>query len=1060
MHLLVAPSLRFLALFLGASPLFAQGTLTNDDIPRDNQKGRYLNFERAQLAPMVLSGNGSRLYVLNTPGARLEVVDMASNTRLSEIPIGIGAVSIARRPGTEELWVVDENASTVLVIDPLIATIVRSTRVGGLPHGIAFTDSGDRAYVTCGGVNRVDVISAASGAVVTSIAIPARDPRGIVWQNGRAWLVPLESGNNTAPIGAPGSPGKVIGVQRVSGAGLNPLPDRDLFAIVTQSNPAHDALDLAATRTGLGTTLFNVCARPGTNELWIPNTDALNADHRGEKNFVAGQVVSNRISVVDTSTNLPPVVIDLDALAPATVKCAQPTSVTFDPSGTRAYVTGFGSDVIAVLDLLPGPQAVWAGVVTLPPKQDYPRGTGPRAALIGPSGTLLYVYDRVDTSVSVVDLATLPSGGGFSVSAGLPFALGFEASTGVDRLGRHLFTNANFSKSLTSSCASCHVDAHLDGLVWDLGNYLDPEGTPDSQLAFPLDPKGPLVTQSTRHMQDQGPFHWRGEKKSLDDFQGAFIALLENQVGGQPALIGPDFHYLKEYLNRLNYPPNPRARPDRRYSAQALAGANVFLQKQILGSLTCASCHQLPVGTGGDLVSEVDDGVIHSADVPALRGVADKGAPAFWIGGDYGRRTELGAGWMHGGSAPTLRDAVLKKDPQTGQPRFNLTSQEVDQLVAFLEEFDSGLAPSTGMIATANSANAATFLASDLRFLMNQARTGQCDLVFYRSPGQTSSGSQVRICGRFDPASGLFQPALRAAPQVGANFLIAEAAAGRPVTFVGLPLGMGYTFGLDRDCDGLWDLDEQRRGTDPENWDSDGDGYPDGYEVDWGMNPLVPNSGSPDTQAPALAGPARLVWASTNTLKFEFDTTEMTKVAIAYNGGYFVQRLPLGPVAYDTHHDVLLDGLSPNSTYQIQLLLRDPSGNTRNDTSTVFHTRARVLGDPAAIGQIGLTIVPGLPANLLQADVSLVSGGLPAGAGYSVQGALYQVSFSGTLSLLANNLQALTAANGTASLGVALPAPQAPPGTLVFVVSDVIAPAGSPPYVLALNAQLFAAVGY
>jgi DNA-binding beta-propeller fold protein YncE len=1060
MHRFDRHLLGVLACVSSGAPLCAQGTLTNADIPRDDQKGRYLDFERAQLAPLVLSGNGSRLYTLNSPGARVEVVDTASDARLYEIPIGIGAVSLARRPGTEELWVVDEIASTVCVIDPQLARIERSIRVGAQPHGIAFTDSGDRAYVSCSAANRVDVIWAASGTVVNSIAIPARDPRGIVWQGGRAWLVSFTSGNNTAPIGAPGNPGKVVGVKRVSGAGLVPLPDRDLFAIVTQPNPALDALDPGSTRSGLGTTLFNVCPRPGTSELWILNTDALNADHRGEKNFVAGQVVSNRISVVDTSNNQPPVVIDLDALAPLGAKCAQPSSVVFDPNGTRAYVTGFGSDLVAVLDLQPGPQAVWAGVVTLPPKQFYPRGTGPRAALLAPGGTKLYVYERVDNSVTPVDLAALPSGGNFVYGAGLPFTLGFEGVTEEERLGRHLFANANFSKSLTSSCASCHIDGHLDGLAWDLGNFLDPEGTPDDQLAYPLDDKAALVTQSTRRMQDQAPYHWRGEKHGINDFQNAFVTLLENQVNGQPALIGPDFQYLRHYLNRLVYPPNPRAALDRGYSAAALAGANVFLQQPVLGSLTCSACHQLPLGTGGDLVTQVADGVIGSADVPALRGVGDKGAPAFTIGGDFGQRTELGAGWTHGGAAATLHDAVLRVDPQTGQPIFNLTAQQADQLVAFLQEFDSGLAPATGVIATANAGNAATFLATDLAFLESQARRGNCDLVFYRSPRLAAGVAPLQIRGRFDPATGKFQPALRSAPQVSDSVLIAEAAAGWPVTFVGLPLGMGTTFGLDRDCDGLWDLDEQRRGTDPENWDSDNDGFPDGYEADWGMNPLVPDTSSPDTKAPVLLAPAHLVWASTNTLKFEFDTTEMTKIWLSYNGGHVVQRLPLGPPAYDTHHDVVLDGLDPNTTIQVQLLMRDPSNNATIDTSTVFHTRPRVLGDPAALGPIGLTILPGLPANQLQADVALVRGGQPAGAGYGVHGALYQVLFGGTLVLLANNVQALTAANGTATLLLPLPGPQAPPGTLVFVVRDVVAPAGAAPYVLALDTQLFAGIAY
>jgi len=1060
MYLLDRQRLGLLVLFLSGAPLFAQVPLTDSQIPRDNQKGRYLNFERAQLAPFVLSSDGTRLFALNTSGARVEVIDTATDARVHEIPIGIGAVSIARRPGTEELWVVDENASTVLVIDPAAMTIVRSIRVGGLPHGIAFTDTGDRAYVTCSGVRRVDVISVASGTVVNSIPIPARDPRGIVWQNGRAWLVPLDSGNNTAPIGAAGQPEKVIGVVRVVGPGVNPLPDRDLFSIVSQPNPALDALDLAATRTGLGTTLFNLVPRPGTSELWIPNTDALNADHKGAKNFVAGQVISNRITVVDTSNSLPPVIIDLDAIAPPDVKCAQPTSVVFDPNGTRAYVTGYGSDLVAVLDLPPGGPVTWAGAVTMPQKAGSPPGSGPRAAILGPTGTKLYVYQRIDDSFSTIDLANLPAGGNFLLNASPASPLGLECVSFSERRGRHVFADANFSKSLTSSCNSCHIDAHLDSLAWNLGDFLDPEGTPNDQLAFPIDDKSALVTQSTRRMMDQGPYHWRGEKRTLEDFKGAFTGLLEHQPGVGSPNLNDEFTYLHRYLDKLVYPPNPRAALDRHYSPQALAGANIFLQKPVLGSLTCASCHQLPIGTGGDIVSEVADGVIHSADVPALRGVGDKGAPPYFIGGDFGTRTEIGTGWMHGGAAPTLLDAVLNVDPQTGQPRFNLTPQEADQVVAFLMEFDSGLAPATGYMATANPGNAATFLASDLQFLESQARSGNCDLVYYRTPRPVSARKPAQVRGRFDPASGKFQPAMRSARQVSDLSLIAEAAAGWPVTFVGLPLGMGYTFGLDRDCDGLWDYDEARRGTDVDEWDTDGDGYPDGYEVEWGMNPRAPDASSPDTQAPTLAAPVHLLWASTNTLKFEVDTTEMVKLAIAYNGNYYVERLPLGPPLYDTHFDVVLNGLEPNTTIQLQLLLRDPAGNATIDTSATFQTRPRVLGDPAAVGQINLTIVPGLPANQLQADVSLVSAGAPASGGYRVRGAVYQVSFGGALTLLADNLQAMSGASGTASLMLPLPPQQVTPGTLMFVVRNVQPLPGAAPYVLALDAELASNVVY
>ncbi len=45
----------------------------------------------------------------------------------------------------------------------------------------------------------------------------------------------------------------------------------------------------------------------------------------------------------------------------------------------------------------------------------------------------------------------------------------------------------------------------------------------------------------------------------------------------------------------------------------------------------------------------------------------------------------------------------------------------------------------------------------------------------------------------------------------------------------------------DPDHDGLTNYQEYLNDTDPHNWDTDGDGYSDGYEVANGMNPLVPN---------------------------------------------------------------------------------------------------------------------------------------------------------------------------------------------------------------------------
>ena len=1035
------------------------GRVTNADIPRDNVSGPNLNFERTQLQPLEFSADGTRIYALNSPGARLAAFDVATGKRVLDIPVGIGGVSVARRPGTDQLWVVDEIASTVFLVDPAIAAVVHSVRVGAQPHGIAFTPSGDRAYVTCSGVDRVDVLDGASARVIKSIPVPVKQPRGIVWTAGHAWLVPLLSGNNSATFGLPGKPVMVVGVAKVEGPGLNPLPDRDLLAIATQVDPKQDDLVPALTRTGLGTVLFSISLRPGTSELWIPNTEALNTDFKGEKSFIEGQVVSNRITVVNLKSSAPPLVIDLDALAPPHQRPAQPTHVTFNASGTRAYVCGFGTDLIGVLDVLPGGAVNWVGSIELRALHILPAGAGPRQALVDSSGTRLFVYHRIGNALGTIDLSSLPASGPFSVFAPKPVATGFDPLTGEERHGRFLFDNARFSKSMTSSCNSCHVDAHTDGVAWDISVYLDPEGTPPGKLSFPLDAKGPLVTRSTRRLIDIGPWNWRGDCQNVLQLNGKFATLLENQVNGQPGIIS-SFGYLRHYLNNLCWPPNPKAPLDRDYTPEQLAGADLFMNKPTVGRLACVACHQLPLGTSGEIVINTTAGMLVSAAVPPLRGVTDKLSPPYFIGGKFGKRTELGAGLTHGGALATLQDVMLKRDPSNpGGGLLNLTPQEADQIAAFLEAFDWGLAPAAGYAATANVGNLATFAQTELAFLEEQAERGNCDLVYMRTP-LLLPGMQglLNLTGRYDPETQLYTQASRWVTGLTQSQLLSEAAQGRPVTFLGLPLGMGEPMGLDREMDGLWDIDERRVGSNFEIFDTDMDSYPDGWEVERGMDPTVPDSSAPDAQAPALAGPVKVHWATTNTIRFEFDTDEMARALVSYNGCYPVQRVPLGPPDYATHHDVTLFGLEPGTVYALELELSDPAENKRLDKSAVLMTRPLLFGEHPRVESIQLYTKGSNPGDLVAA-VTLVTGNLPAGPGYAVEGTAYQVFLGGGLAMVASSMSATTDRNGLARIQTQLP-PPGPPSTLIFVLKQVTEPPGAKPHLPSLNKVSSASIVY
>jgi hypothetical protein len=381
------------------------------------------------------------------------------------------------------------------------------------------------------------------------------------------------------------------------------------------------------------------------------------------------------------------------------------------------------------------------------------------------------------------------------------------------------------------------------------------------------------------------------------------------------------------------------------------------------------------------------------------------------------------------------------------------------RIASFLSNFDTGIAPAAARCVTANASNWASVAADELPALRAAAALGDCDLVYYRVP-RPVLGQLTELNGQYDPASGLYRVASQNTAPIDEATLLAEAASGLPVTFLGVPVGMGESQGLDRDMDGLFDLDELVAQTSQENWDTDVDSFSDGYEVRWGTDPLLSGSAPADTQAPALAGPVKLLYATTSTLKFEFETDEYAKVAVSYNGGLPVARSPFNQIG-DHHHWITLGELQPDSEYRIYLDMRDESDNVFVDSSTVFRTLPRATPEPARVRQIDLAIgaLPnGIPA--LDADVRVYFSNVTAGAGYRVVANAYWKRADGSLQMVQAGAEATTDGAGNAHFEVRLGPSGAALGTLYFVIQQVVPPPGGRPWARGLDLQTIATIAY
>jgi YVTN family beta-propeller protein len=217
-------------------------------------------------------------------------------------------------------------------------------------------------------------------------------------------------------------------------------------------------------------------------------------------------------------------------------------------AGTKAYVTGMGSNNVVVIDAA-GARAGLAPTI--------PVGEGPTGIALDAAHGRIFVLDKFEAAISIVDLATEIE------TARVPF---HDASPAAIRAGRkHLYDTHKTSGLGQVACASCHVDARFDRLAWDLG---DPAGAPKPTTGqnlganlpglntgfVPWHPmKGPMTTQTLQDIIGKEPLHWRGDRAGLEEFNPAFVALQGDDAQLTPA----EMQEYEDFLATIAYPPNP-----------------------------------------------------------------------------------------------------------------------------------------------------------------------------------------------------------------------------------------------------------------------------------------------------------------------------------------------------------------------------------------------------------------------------------------------------------------------------------------------------------------------
>jgi YVTN family beta-propeller protein len=243
--------------------------------PRATAQSTYSLFESGPVRPVAVSPNGQKLFVVDTPDARLEVFRVDTTGRLTptgSVAVGLEPVTVVAR-SNDEVWVVNHLSDSVSIVDVPTRRVVRTLLVGDEPRDLVFAGPGrGRAFITTAhrGQHRTDP----SLAAVPGSGDPQLTTPGV----GRAdvWVFDTEALGNA--VG--GTPTRIVTLFGDTPRGLAVSPDgATVYVGILHSGNQTTTItagavcvgfDAAAPCTRDGATMPGGSPGPATNYAGVP----------------------------------------------------------------------------------------------------------------------------------------------------------------------------------------------------------------------------------------------------------------------------------------------------------------------------------------------------------------------------------------------------------------------------------------------------------------------------------------------------------------------------------------------------------------------------------------------------------------------------------------------------------------------------------------------------------------------------------------------------------------------------------------------------------------------
>jgi len=573
-------------------------------------------------------------------------------------------------PDGARLYVLCQQSEEVRVLDASSYAVIKNIAVGRVPRGFSLSASGDRLFVTNSWDDTLSVIDTGTLAVVATWPVGA-EPSSVVEDRAgkRLFVANRISGNVVVLDAQTGTTEKWLMAGRgASYLTLSPDGSR-IYATHIYPNPSPHRTAPESEITVIDTTRAVVVDRIPLHAIAGVFHLAFSGDGRlgavaeyHPKNLVPLAHLEHGWAFADTLTLFgadvgKPVEVPLDELERY---ASQPFGVAIAPDKSHIYVTCGGSENVTVVDvphllrfiqMHPGPY-----VQDLSASANYvvtriPVGHNPRGLTLSRDGRRLFVANRLEDTISVIDTRT-----DRVVST---ITLAGPKTISVLRRGEQAFYTARYSFQGQIGCATCHIDSTFDGLTWDL----EPDG-------FGRDI---VDNRPIEDLKDTEPFKWNGGNPNLPTECGPRT---EKYFWRSENYDSRTLTDLVSYVRGLPSRPNRWRLPHGELTPAQERGKVFFVRsvdkfgKPIAETNRCSYCHSGPKGTNqksfdvGTRKSTDNSGIL---DTPQLTNIT------------------LTAPYLHDGSARTLEEIWTVYNPDDKHGRTNdLTKDELNDLIEYL----------------------------------------------------------------------------------------------------------------------------------------------------------------------------------------------------------------------------------------------------------------------------------------------------------------------------------------------------------------------------------------